>query len=369
MQPPPETALPELTHYCSDESLYSPVLGTDISIDAGNERVPTSQQPIYPGTAPFFEAENVPESFWGNLENLSNPTELLPRVPTKEKPTSLQNMRNELLKLKIELLADLEMLETDSVALASESLLNDLYNPSVAQLNLLIYRMLNHSSQFFEMIQSLHRVPETSNLTPAKSPTQTQSRGLEDSTLLFQDVSETNLDECATTISSHDSGYQTAMTSSPDRTMVTTGPKCDITVWLSALEAHCYLTRIYRAIFTRLYQLFLIIPPVDAAMYLLLPKLEFGQFHVDGNLAVQVQVLVDLSSSMMGQIDEVLGLPSGCAQTQEAREVRPPTTVGEGSWSTAIGDLVLAQEQDPCEMSLVDLMKCLRQLARDPVFH
>jgi hypothetical protein len=338
-------------------------------MDAGNESVPTSQQPTYPGTAPFFGAENFPESFWGNLENLPNPAEILPRVPTQEKPTSLQNTRKELLKLKIELLEDLEMLETDSVAQASESLLNDLFNPSVARLNLPIYRMLNHSSRFFEMIQSLHRAPETSNLTPVKSPTQSQSRGLEDSTLLFPDVSDTNLDECATTISSHDSGYRTAMTSSPDRTMITTSPKCDITVWLSVLEAHCYLIRIYRAIFTRLYQLFLIIPPVDAAMYLLLPKLQLAQFHVDGNLAVQVQVLVDLSSSMMGQIDGVLGLPSGYDQAQEATEIRLPAAVGEGNWSTAIRDLVLAQEQDLCDMSLVDLMKCLRQLARDPVFH
>ncbi|KAJ6078614.1 hypothetical protein N7467_008367 [Penicillium canescens] len=367
--PPPETALPELTHHCSDESLYSPILGTDISMDAGNESVPTSHQPIYPGTAPFLGAEDVPESFWGNLENLPNPAELLPKVPTQEMPTSFQNMRKEILKLKIELLEDLEMLETDAVALASESLLNDLFNPSVARLDLPTYRMLNHSYRFFEMILSLHRVSKTSNLTPAKSPTRSRSQGLANSTLLFQDVSDTNLDECATTISSHDSSYQTAMTSSPDRTMITPSPICDIAVWLSVLEAHCYLVRLYRAIFTRLYQLFLIIAPVDAEMYLLLPKLHLGQFHTDGNLAVQVQVLVDLCSSMMGQIDEVLGLPSSYDKTHEEREIRLPAAVGEGNWSTAIRDLVLAQEQDACEMSLVDLMKCLRQLARDPAFH
>ncbi|KAJ6080917.1 hypothetical protein N7499_005791 [Penicillium canescens] len=367
--PPPETALPELTHHCSDESLYSPILGNDISINTGNKSVPTSQQPIYLGTAPFLGAEDVPESFWGNLENLPNPAELLPSVPTQEMPTSFQNTRKEILKLKIELLDDLDMLETDAVALASESLLNDLFNPSVAALDLPTYRMLNHSYRFFEMIQPLHRVPKTSRLTPAKSPTQSHSRGLANSTLLFQDVSDTNLDECATTISSNDSGYQTATTSSPDRTMITPSPICDIAVWLSVLEAHCYLVRIYRAIFTRLYQLFLIIAPADAEMYLLLPKLQLGQFHTDGNLAVQVQVLVDLCSSMMGQIDEVLELPPSSDQTHEEGEIRLPAAVGEGNWSTAIRDLVLAQEQDPCEMSLVDLMKCLRQLARDPAFH
>jgi hypothetical protein len=338
-------------------------------MDAGNESVPTTQQLICPGTAPFLGAEDVPESFWGNLENLPIPAELLPRVPTQEMPTSFQNMRKEILKLKIELLEDLDMLETDAVALASESLLNDLFNPSVARLDLPTYRMLNHSYRFFEIIQSLHRVSKTSNLTPAKSPTQSHPQGPANSSLLFQDVSDTNLDECTTTISSHDSSYQTAMTSSPDRTMITPSPICDIAVWLSVLEAHCYLVRLYRAIFTRLYQLFLIIAPVDAEMYLLLPKLQLGQFHTDGNLAVQVQVLVDLCSNMMGQIDEVLGLPSSYDQTHEEREIRLPAADGEGNWSTAIRDIVLAQEQDPRELSLVDLMKCLRQLARDPAFH
>jgi hypothetical protein len=338
-------------------------------MDAGNESISTSQQPIYPGTEPFLGTEDVPESFRGHLENLPNPAERLPRVPAQEMPTSFQNMRKEILKLKIELLEDLEMLETDAVALASESLLNDLFNPSVARLDLPTYRMLNHSYRFFEIIQSLHRVPKTSNLTPAKSPTQSHSQGLANSSLLFQDVSDTNLDECATTISSHDSSYQTAMTSSPDRTMITPSPICDITVWLSVLEAHCYLVRLYRSIFTRLYQLFLIIAPVDAEMYLLLPKLQLGQFHTDDSFAVQVQVLVDLCSSMMGQIDGVLGLPLSYDQIHEEREIRLPTSVGEGNWSTAIRDLVLAQEQDPCETSLVDLMKCLRQLARDPAFH
>jgi hypothetical protein len=150
--------------------------------------------------------------------------------------------------------------------------------------------------------------------------------------------------------------------------MIPRNPHSDITVWLSILEAHCYLMRIYHAVFIRLYQLFLIIPPMDAAMYLLLPKLHLGQFHMDENLAIQTQILVDLSSSMMGQIDEVLGLSSNDHQTQREREVHLPGLVGDRNWSTTLRDIVLAQEQDPGEMSLGDVMKCLLQLAQEHAF-
>ncbi|KAJ5747128.1 uncharacterized protein N7511_008824 [Penicillium nucicola] len=368
-----ESALPELTHQYSDESLYSPVLGTDISMEATNESINTSelsllnQLPSYSETAQFFGAEGIPESFWSNLDSLPSPVGFRPGVPCQEKPTSVPSRRKELLKLNAELLDDLDMLEEDHVALSSESLLNDLFNPSVTHLKLPVYRLLHHSSHLLEIIQSFDISPESCNNTPAKSITDSLPRGQEGSTSMFHDVSN-NSDEYATTISLHDSGYGTAMKYFPDRSITTSGPKCDIAVLLSVLEAHCYLTRIYRTICLRLYQLFLSVPPVDAKVYLLLPKLQLGHFHMDGNLAVQVQVLLDLGSRAMGQIDELLGFSSGYIQKHEQTESYSPGAIGKGNWSTAIRDLVLAQEQDACEMTLVDLMQRLRQLVRDPVF-
>jgi hypothetical protein len=373
-QPPSESALPGPSHHYSDKSLYSPILGTEMSLDTGSESVDSSQlslssqPPIYLGTAPFFGAENVPESSQDNLEYLQSPTKAFPRVPTQGTTIPIRSVRKELLKLKIELLEDLEMYESDSVALASESLLNDLFNPAVARLNLPTSRMLNHSSRLLDMIQALHKVPERLNVTAITSPTRSQSCGLKDSPLLFQDCSDSSSEQCATTISSHPSDRERTVESSPYQAMIPRNPHSDITVWLSILEAHCYLMRIYHAVFIRLYQLFLIIPPMDAAMYLLLPKLHLGQFHMDENLAIQTQILVDLSSSMMGQIDEVLGLSSNDHQTQREREVHLPGLVGDRNWSTTLRDIVLAQEQDPGEMSLGDVMKCLLQLAQEHAF-
>lgn len=135
------------------------------------------------------------------------------------------------------------------------------------------------------------------------------------------------------------------------------------------LTTYCHLVRVYGAVFTQLYQLFLIIPPADAAAFLLLPSLQFGQFHMDGNLTVQVQVLIELSSSMLAKVERALGMSDGSSPELDG-EINPMAHVLVGSPLVSIRDHVnntMTQEQILCGISLKETMKCLRQLLKDPV--
>ncbi|KAJ5206526.1 hypothetical protein N7491_002857 [Penicillium cf. griseofulvum] len=279
---------------------------------------------------------------------------------------STQNIRKSLLRLKMGLVEDLEVFETGSMLLESSSLFYENSNLSIETLDLPIYRLLDHSSWLLAIVRSsCGTTEENSNATLATQRFESENSGYDDSSFILPDAGDNCFDEDIATVSPHDSGYHTA-TTSPDRTTPPTIPKCDIALWLGILEAHCSLVRIYRAVFMRLYQLFLIIPPVDAATILLLPKVQFGQFHLDGNLINQVQLLVEFSSTMMAKLDRALKLRSSSPQPQEDRGF-DLETVCQKDWSTSIRDIVLAQEQDPCEMSLMEIMECLGQLVQDPV--
>ena len=70
---------------------------------------------------------------------------------------------------------------------------------------------------------------------------------------------------------------------------------------------------------------------------------------------------------MMGKLDQALKMRSGLAQPQEGREFDPTETFRQENWSTSIREIVLTQEQDTCEMSLMEIMDYLRQLVKDTV--
>jgi hypothetical protein len=263
------------------------------------------------------------------------------------------------------LVEDLEVFETGSMLLESSSFFYENSKLSIETLDLPIYRLLDHTSWLLAIVRSsCGTTEENSDAILATQRFKSENTGYEDASFILPDTGDNGFDGDIATVSPHDSGYHTT-TTSPDRTTPPT-PKCDIALWLGILEAHCSLVRIYRAVFMRLYQLFLIIPPVDAATILLLPKVRFGQFHLDGNLITQVQLLVDFSSTMMGKLDRALKLRSSSPQRQEDR-VFDPESVRQKDWSTSIRDIVLSQEQDPCEMSLMEIMESLGQLVKDPV--
>ncbi|KGO74499.1 hypothetical protein PITC_100000 [Penicillium italicum] len=315
----------------------------------------------------FFAAKDLPDLAWENHRDLETLIKPPPMTTSQEFLSSMQDIRKSLLRLKVALLEDLELFETGSMLLQSSSLFYENSSLSIETLDLPIYRLLDHSSWLLAIIRSsCGATGEPLDVAFATQPFESQNSGYEDSLLILPDVDDNGVEQDGITVSPHDSGYHTTMTS-PDRTTTPTIPKCDVALWLGILEAHCSLVRIYRAVFLRLYQLFLIIPPTDAATILLLPKIRFGEFHLDGNLIVQVQLLVEFSSKMISELDQALKLRSSPAQPQEDRELDPFETVHLKDWSTSIREIVLAQEQDPCEMSLMELMECLRQLVKDPI--
>ncbi|CAI7658860.1 unnamed protein product [Penicillium glandicola] len=313
----------------------------------------------------LFATKDLPDPTWLNHPDLVTTSKPLPMTTSQEALLSMQDIRKSLLRLKVGLLEDLELVENGSMRLESSSLFYENSNMSIETLDLPIYRLLDHSSWLLAIIRSLcGTVEEGLDVTLATQRFESQNIGYD--VCIVPETVDNGLDEDITTLSPYDSGYHTA-TTSPDRMTTPTIPKCDIALWLGILEAHCSLVCIYRAVFMRLYQLFLIIPPADAANILLLPKVRFGQFNLDGNLIVQVQLLVEFSSTMIGKLDRALKLPPASVQPQGDREFDPHETVRQKDWSTSIRDIILAQEQDPCEMSLMEIMDCLRQLAKEPV--
>ncbi|KAJ5920006.1 hypothetical protein N7516_010864 [Penicillium verrucosum] len=314
-----------------------------------------------------FGIKDLPDPVWVNQPDLATITKPPPTTTSQAILSPMKNIRKSLLRLKMGLLEDLQLFENGSMLLQSSSLLYEDSNLSIETLDLPIYRLLEHSSWLLAIIRySCGTTEDTLDVTFATQRFEPENSGYEDCLFILPDGGDSGGDEGATTVSPHDSGYHTT-TTSPDRTACSTIPRCDIALWLGILEAHCSLVRIYRAVFMRLYQLFLIIPPADAATILLLPKVRFGQFHLDGNLIVQVQLLVEFSSAMMGKLDQALKLRPSSTQPQEDREFDPSETLCQKDWSTSIRDIVLAQEQDPCEMSLMEIMDCLRQLVKDTV--
>ncbi|KAJ5170026.1 uncharacterized protein N7500_002809 [Penicillium coprophilum] len=322
---------------------------------------------IYGENESLFPTNDIPDPGWINHPTLSTTSKLSSITTNRKTLHSTQAICKSLLGLKMGLLEDLELFETGSMLLESSSLFYENSNLSIETLDLPIFRLLDHSSWLLAIVRSSCGTVEESLDDAFGAPRfQPDSSGYEDPCSFLAEGNEKALDEDITTASPHDSGYHTA-TTSPDPTMPPTIPKCDIALWLGMLEAHCLLVRIYRAVFMRLYQLFLIIPPVDAATILLLPKVRFEHFCLDGNLITQVQSLVDFSSAMMGKLDRVFKLRPCPTQLEKNRGFDLTEPVRQKDWSTSIRDIVLAQQEDPCEMSLMELMERLRQLVKDPL--
>ncbi|KAJ5543621.1 hypothetical protein N7461_009624 [Penicillium sp. DV-2018c] len=316
----------------------------------------------------IFASDSLSETGWANnipgfaTVNESYPLPIVQTsTPSQTTTSSTHDIRKSLLELRMGLLEDVNLLETGSMGPASSFFMHDIPTMPVETLDLPIHRLLNHSSWLLGITQSLFGAPQDT-LSPTPSPRLAKSQllKLEDPEFGHGEY-EDNGDEAGTTISPYESGYYTA-TTSPGQSIDPPIPNCDITLWLGILEAYCTLTRLYRAIFTRLYQLFLIIPPADAATILLLPGERLGQSHLEGGLLAQVQALIESSTTMIGKLDRALGIGS---KPSHAEEDEDPAY--EKDWSTSIRDIALAQEQSLSEMSLMEIMECLRQLVRDPV--
>jgi hypothetical protein len=348
----------------AEQNSNSSAIMADLLLDSTNNSQNAIKAPIHDlnmddtGIESLDSFKSVSDFDWTNYPGLASIEEPLPSPFHQESPSSQQSIRKTLLKLKVGLLEDLDLLE-GSDATGSSFFAAGHGNTSIETLNLPIYRLLDHSSWLLDIIQYLSgltgTVRENPNLACFTGPSQFQNCRPEDSATHSSDAGDNGSDGSVTTMAS------------PQHAISLTHQRYDITLWLSVLEAHCYLSRIYRAVFTRLYQLFLIIPPADASTFLLLPKFQYGQYHLDANLTAQVKVLVEIGSTMMENIETALGSRSASRQAEDGGESSPVETFCENDWSTSIRNFVFAQEQDASEMPLAEIMKCLRQLVRDPI--
>lgn len=334
--------------------------------DIANKELPTVASVIHPQLEclepNIGEFSHDPDLDWAIQPDVPTAGEPHLLQACNEKGTSQQDIRKSLLRLKAELLQDLDLLDDCSNNFPF-SHVSDGCNTTIETRHFPIDRLLDHSSWLLDVIHSLRGTAdllkeEYSDLTPSTELSHLQSCQSEGSISQHSDSGDFGSGESVATISSLDSGYQTT-TSSPGHQALTS---YDITLWLSVLEGHCYLTRIYRAIFTRLYQWFLIIPPTDVDGLLLLPNPQYGQTHLDQNFASQVKILVEVGSTMIGNIELALGLQSACSLAEGENEVHTLAAAIEKDWPSSIRDFVVAQEQGQSEMPLAEIMKCLRQL-------
>lgn len=297
---------------------------------------------------------------------LPTKSQQLPSLPTPmERPNvNLNDLRRKLLKLDLELIQDLELLDNGSLLLGSSSLLKEDINPAVGKLDLPIYRMLNHSTQFLEIVRSATMGCDDALDFTIFNGQQDTTEG-DNPPSLSTDITENTIEDGAATASSLDSGYFTMGGSPPDQAKNKPSSPSDMSMSLSMLATYCHLVRVYRAVFVQLYRLFLIIPPADAAAFLLLPSLQFGQFHMDGNLTVQIQVLIELSSSMLSKIERALGMPYGSLRDLHGDAICSGSVLEDNSLAL-IKNQIMTQEHVNCGIPLKETLNCLRQLVKDP---
>lgn len=225
--------------------------------------------------------------------------------------------------------------------------------------------MLNFSIQFLEILQS-GTTGSSDSADFAALKTDSKEISTRDSQQpLMAETNESSLEDGATTTSSNDSGYSTMTTSPSDHTKALTPFDYELSTTLSMLVTYCHLVRVYRSVFIQLYRLFLIIPTADVTPFLLLPTLQFGQYHMDGNIAMQVQVLIELSSNLLSKIERALGMSYGSAWTPDGNMTQTEAVFGDNPLAL-IRKQIMSQEHMECGVSLKETIDCLRQLVKDP---
>ncbi|KAJ5717597.1 hypothetical protein N7488_003243 [Penicillium malachiteum] len=354
------------SNYRPDHQISAPdqLVSGSYSIQDDSQTVTTGSLPepqTLLGSGPMSMTEDSWEFPWlqtsGATEddrNMELSTEWTSCLP------NFNELRKRLLKLNLELTDDLELLDTESKLARFSPFLRDDISSSVSKLDLPISRMLSHSTHFLEMLQPGANTSEISqHLIPSIELPQTGLDIFDNTKPLSLGSRDGGLEEVATT-ASHDSGYHTIFTSPSDQERSTVLEKYDISISLIILTTHCQLIRLYRSVFNQLYQLLLIAPPADMSSLLLLPSLQFGQYNMEGNLAMQIQALMDLVSNMLEKIERALGVSQ-----DSSGDISSAPSILENALLASIRDNVMTQEQIECGVSLKDTLACLTRLVKD----
>jgi len=284
--------------------------------------------------------------------------------PAMEWSPISHDLRKRILKLNLEMIESLESIEAVCGVMRFSPLMPDDIPSCLSKLDLPIIRVLNHSTQFLEMLPTASGADDSlSHLIPSIEFSQTALDSFQDTKPLPLDSAESSLDEGPTTASSHDSGYHTIFSAPSNTGRLVPTTKCDTPTALSILMTYVQLTRIYRVIFSQLHQILLVMSPADTASPFLFPSLQFGQFHSETRLDMQLHSILNLSSDVLGKIERALGIPS--APLQDNGDAGSLVSILDPGLLASIRDNVVAQEQIDFGVSLKDTMDCLRRLLSD----
>ncbi|KAJ5727457.1 hypothetical protein N7493_005277 [Penicillium malachiteum] len=355
------------SNYRPDHPTLAPdqlISGTSYSIQGGSQTVTTGSLPESQsllGSASMSMTEDSWEFPWLQASGITEDDKNM-EFSTEWTLPNFNDLRKRLLKLNLELTDDLELLEAESKLARFSPFLRDDISSSVSKLDLSISRMLSHSTHFLEMLQPGANTSEISqSLIPSIEQSHTGLDIFDDTKPLSLGSRDGGLEEVATT-ASHDSGYHTIFTSPSDQEGSTALNKFDISTFLTIFTTYCQLIRLYRSVFNQLHQLLLIAPPTDMSSLLLLPSLQFGQYDMEGNLAMQIQALMNLVLNMLEKIERALGVSQ-----DSSGDISSAPSILENTLLASIRDNVITQEQIECGVSLKDTIACLIRLVKDTV--
>ena len=213
------------------------------------------------------------------------------------------------------LLADLNLMRdvgkcpckhTSRVALASSQRNAD---GKTEEYNFLIGRMLNKAEIFVSILQHFTAPSPTQSSSGIGASESESGRSDEDQELMNAFTSwNTGATPHALDLTSFESSASSAHL--PGARL-----RCDVPMTLSILTCYVCLVRIYRTLFSSIHAALLIARERNMELPPLFPGLKLGGFAPQMNF--QVQILVQISTRLLNQIDEALGLPDQDSQTKK----------------------------------------------------
>lgn len=263
----------------------------------------------------------------------------------------------ELLKLSLELIEDQELLDTQAPLTLK-------HKPgtvcSNSQQHHPINRMLKNTTRFWEMLK---RISTTSDV-----PQQHCSSYESTATGSSSNSSHSNTGQDWTWAGTADTNYGNWDSSSLPSSLVSL-PRQDHLLIVNLMTTYVYLVRSCQGVFTRLYNALEVSPAADFSSILNLPSLQFGEFQLHNNLAIQVKVLIELISSMLLRIEDTLGISqvtlskrSSLSENQNYR-----LSILNDPISVSIREIILSQERlqggiYSGELAFQDVINNLKQL-------
>lgn len=306
----------------------------------------------------YYQSDSPGGSRWGGQPPSAQDEYPFPTT-NHHAPYSYSQLRG-IMKLNLELISDMELLDAASNLLSSLLVLGQNRRHGASKIHLPIFRILNHSSQFLNILQQgdifpLIQVQNTSPITPPENDTNPR----ENLCSVSKEIINSCLGDMPDFMTSHESGYTeiNPVLSNFFGGKISLGHRTSES--LTILSSYCQLTHVYHALFAQIYQTLVMTRPDDAAEVFALPTLHFGEFHMEGHFKAKLQVLIELSFSILRTIDHLLGIPETVPGEFSAEGSPSPYIPYHGPLES-LRDHIVAGEYMEAGMPLRKLMHCLQ---------